>query len=209
VQVGVDIGQRQDPSAVVVVEMQLRDYEVTARDPRTGKVANYTGGALHYVARSLGRLPLGTPYSEVVERLVAVCEQLKAKRTLAVYVDANVVGQPVVDLLKDAGIRGLYAVYLTGGEREHKEGREIRLPKMLLVSRMKVLLQTGRILLPRTPEAEALKTELQNFETRFTEAANLQFGAFKVGVHDDLAVALGLACLDSARKRPSWETRRV
>jgi hypothetical protein len=49
-------------------------------------------------------------------------------------------------------------------------------------------------LLPKTPEAETLKIELQNFETRFTDAANLQFGAFKVGAHDDLAVALGLAC---------------
>jgi hypothetical protein len=211
IQVGVDVGQRQDPSAVVVTEVQLRDYSVARpalsadQDRETYERAlvaggpypparHVTGGELYYVVRTLGRLPLGTPYPAVAERLVSLCEQLAPRGQVTVYVDATGVGQPVVDLLEAAGVENLFAVYLTGGEREHREDREIKLPKMMLVSRMKVLLQTGRVLLPKTPEAETLKIELQNFETRFTDAANLQFGAFKVGAHDDLAVALGLAC---------------
>jgi hypothetical protein len=35
---------------------------------------------------------------------------------------------------------------------------------------------------------------LLNYEIRVNENASAQFGAFKVGSHDDLATALGLAC---------------
>jgi len=69
----------------------------------------------------------------------------------------------------------------------------VSLGKTWLVSRLQVLLQTGRILLPKTAEAEALAKELMDYEIRVTEQANDTYGAFKVGTHDDLVTALGLA----------------
>jgi hypothetical protein len=60
-----------------------------------------------------------------------------------------------------------------------------------MVSRLQALLQNGRLHLPRTPEAETLTEELQNFEIRVSEDANDRYGAFKVGTHDDLVTALG------------------
>jgi hypothetical protein len=60
-------------------------------------------------------------------------------------------------------------------------------------------LQTGRIKLPRTAEAEALARELQDYEIRISQDGDDRYGAFRVGSHDDLVTALGLACLvDSA-----------
>ena len=60
-------------------------------------------------------------------------------------------------------------------------------------------MQTGRIKLPRTAEAEALARELLDYEIRVDQDANDRYGAFRVGSHDDLVTALGLACLvDSA-----------
>jgi hypothetical protein len=56
-----------------------------------------------------------------------------------------------------------------------------------------VLLQTGRVHLPGTAEARALARELEAYEIRVTENANDTYGAFKVGTHDDLVTALGLA----------------
>jgi len=41
----------------------------------------------------------------------------------------------------------------------------------------------------------ALAEELLTYEVRVSESANLQAGAFKTGTHDDMATALGLACL--------------
>jgi len=61
------------------------------------------------------------------------------------------------------------------------------------VSRLQALLQSGRLHLPRTAEAEALAAELLDYEIRVDEHANDKYGAFKVGSHDDLVTALGLA----------------
>jgi hypothetical protein len=94
-------------------------------------------------------------------------------------------------------------VYFTHGDRRQEEreaaagggGGAIRvtLGKAHLVSRLQVLPQTGRIHLPETAEAKALARELRGHEIRVTENANDTYGAFKVGSHDDLVTALGLA----------------
>ena len=110
------------------------------------------------------------------------------------WVDATGVGKPVVDLLRDAGLN-VKEVYLNGTDQAITgERRELRLGKSLMVSRLQVLLQTGRIHLPSTPEAGLLIQELLNYEIRVNDNANAQFGAFRIGAHDDLATALGLAC---------------
>jgi hypothetical protein len=42
----------------------------------------------------------------------------------------------------------------------------------------------------------AMKDELLDYEIRISEDANERYGAFKVGAHDDLVTALGLAVQD-------------
>src|SRR5436190_2095429 len=61
------------------------------------------------------------------------------------------------------------------------------------LERLPALLQTGRLHLPRTREAEQTGKELLNYEIRVDQDANDNYGAFKVGSHDDLVTALGLA----------------
>jgi hypothetical protein len=68
----------------------------------------------------------------------------------------------------------------------------VHLGKAFLVSRLQMLLQSGRVHLPRNPAAETLAAELLNYEIRVDEKANDRYGAFKVGTHDDLVTALGL-----------------
>ncbi len=79
--------------------------------------------------------------------------------------------------------------------------REIRVGKTHLVSRLQVLLEQRLIALPETAEGRQLAQELQDFEIRVNENANLISGAFRTGAHDDLVVALGLSCLDDPRKQ--------
>ena len=57
------------------------------------------------------------------------------------------------------------------------------------------MLSYGKIHLPKTEEALALQEELINYTIKVNDNANFEFGAFKVGTHDDLVTALGLACL--------------
>jgi hypothetical protein len=117
-----------------------------------------------------------------------------------VYLDATGVGQPLVDLLTAAGV-DVTPVYFTHGDRcTPRQDGTVVLGKALLVSQLQVLLQSGCILLPRTMEARVLAEELLNYELRVDEKANETFGAFKVGTHDDLVSALGLAVMAGQRR---------
>src|SRR5215218_7059929 len=182
VTVGVDIGQRRDPTAIAVVEQEERRSSET-----------------HHIARHLERLPLGSPYPAVAERVAAVVRGVLAATSgeaPTLYVDATGVGTPIVDILRAANVGDLVqlkAVFFNHGDRRKVERGEVKLGKAWLVSRMQTLLQSGLLHLPRTAEAEALGKELLDYEIRVTEDANDRYGAFRVGAHDDLVTALGLA----------------
>ena len=203
VRIGVDIGQRVDPSAICVVAVeQWADLQ------------------WHFVARHVERLPLGTTYPAVVDRLVEIHGKLasqtsesETKRSLPygsvaypylrpppsrmnvrLWVDATGVGLPIVDLLREARLP-VTPVYLTGSDKVTKEGGELRLGKGLLVSRLQVLASCNRLHLDKKmPETQALLDEIKNYEIRTSDAGHTSFGAFKTGAHDDLVTALALAC---------------
>ncbi len=184
--IGVDIGQKRDPTALCVAHDEPRLV-----DGRTER---------HFLVRYLNRLPLGTPYPAVADRVAYIADQARERTRDAtiVYVDATGVGQPVVDLLRERVHRAqVVAVYFTHGD-QRSEALErgyprVTLGKAYLVSRLQALLQTGRLHLPRTRKAEVLSAELLNYELRVDEDANDRYGAFRVGTHDDLVTALGLA----------------
>ncbi len=183
VSIGVDIGQKHDPTAIAVVQAERREREGG-------------GSEWHHLVRHLERLPLGTSYPEVGRRVAAVVAEVVAKTGFepALHVDATGVGTPVVDALGNAGIRAkIYPVYFTHGDKRVTEGNQISLGKGWLVSRLQVLLQSKLLHLPQTTEAQVLTAELHNYEIRMSEDANERYGAFKVGTHDDLVTALGLA----------------
>jgi len=56
-----------------------------------------------------------------------------------------------------------------------------------------LLLQTGRIHLPKTADSKALEQELLNYELKMKTAGGTpEMGALRTGLHDDLVTALGL-----------------
>jgi hypothetical protein len=190
VTIGLDVGQRVDPTAIAVVETDERD--VGAERP-----------AVHHVVRHLERLPLGTAYPKVVERVAAIVAGVftRTGERTTVYVDATGVGTPVLDLLREAvDDADVVGVFFTHGDRRTEADGQITLGKAWLVSRLQALLQTGRLHLPRTREAEQTGRELLNYEIKVDQDANDKYGAFRVGTHDDLVTALGLAVqVDPAR----------
>jgi len=201
--IGVDIGQKRDPTAICVAEREDREIE--------GKQQ------VHFLIRHLERLPLGTPYPRVAERVARITDRVRARagERPTVLVDATGVGQPIVDILREEIPTGrVVGVYFTYGDRRTETGkgrqRQVSLGKAFLVSRLQALLQCFRLHLPRTREAVVLTEELLNYELRVDENANDRYGAFKVGTHDDLVTALGLAVqVDRAvrQDRATWGRR--
>jgi hypothetical protein len=194
VTIGLDVGQRVDPTAIAVVEIDER--------PGSGECP-----AVHHLVRHLERLPLGTAYPRVVERVgeivAGVVERTGERTTL--YVDATGVGTPVLDLVRETGVDAdVVAVFFTHGDRRTETDGQVTLGKAWLVSRLQALLQTGRLHLPRTREAEQTGKELLDYEIRVDQDANDKYGAFKVGTHDDLVTALGLAVQSEPGRIGVW-----
>ncbi len=181
--IGADIGKDRDPTAICVAEDDQR--LVAGRSE------------VHYLIRHLERLALGTPYPGVVRRIVEVGSAVRRRtdQRPTLFVDATGVGAPIVDLLVEDASRhaNVVPVTFTHGARRTVKGRRVTLGKAHMVSRLQALLRTLRIHLPKTGEAEALARELLDYEIRVDQNAHARFGAFRVGTHDDLATALGLA----------------
>jgi hypothetical protein len=212
VHIGVDVGQRYDPTAIVVCEVMERtsdrdewqyraDYDPARHGPWSDYVKAIEGV---YVARHLERLPLLTSYPDVAKRVVqVVCAPRLAACTRRMWIDATGVGIPVYELIAQAvrahkdgnGVQLQALTFVHGDKYDSLAGR---LGKAYLVSRLQALLQTGRVQLPpHHAEAEAMARELHDYEIRIdSQTANDTYGAFKTGAHDDLATALGLACLE-------------
>lgn len=218
VQIGVDIGQKQDNTAIVVCQVLERLGKPlpprTRFDIGQWRMAEIEHRQLetYYEARHIERVRLGTAYPQVAERIAAlVMHPALAGSRILVCVDVTGVGQPVYEMIYNAvsvlsgnqgkslgtGIR-MRPITFTHGDRYDRAGG--RLGKAFLVSRLQALLQTGSIKLPpRHEEAQAMARELKDYEIKVDANANDTYGAFKVGTHDDLATALGLAVLDDPR----------
>src|SRR5438874_2207334 len=119
--VGLDLGKRLDYSAVAVVERAewvVKEFDYLHWMDR-GQLQR---GKL--VVRFLERIQLGTPYTEVVERVVKIIERLRDRHGKGAYrqlvVDATGVGMPVVDMLRAAEPDcELTPVLITSGSDQH------------------------------------------------------------------------------------------
>lgn len=219
IHIGLDLGQQQDPSAIAVMEVSERPtgrvYEVNGR--------RYAIPESVYRTQHMARLDLGTAYKDVAakvgELVGALWEWEHGLRerglllpvdpqiTWDIWADATGVGRPVMEMIGDVlqssaktDRAQLHPVVFTHGDRYARGGYEGDgnvLGKGYLVSRLQVLFQDKRIVLPAGhPELQAMRNELQVYEIKVDENANDKYGAFRVGTHDDLVTSLGLACIE-------------
>jgi hypothetical protein len=180
--IGVDPGQSIDPTAIAAVR-------VDRSQPRPV-----------FQCGHLERLPLNTPYPGVIWRVSDLQARLSPLGAHAqVILDLTGVGRAVGDLFVD---RGIYPtnVTITAGHEEVKTGPgHYSVPKLQLVSRVQALLHDGRLLIQKDlPDTPALVSELQEFRATVTDSGRWTFGA-RSGAHDDLVLALALACWRAAK----------
>lgn len=198
---GVDVGKIRDSSAICAVSYE--DHLLAPGDPLCNEPPVFE---THYRVLGAERIPLGTSYPAVANRVSLLAKRLydrDSKGAYHVLCDATGVGGPVIDMIRGSIIPQCHvtAVTLTGGSRGDDSilwRSESSIGKAWLVSRLQAILQSSRLHAPRSEalaDLEAMIAELKTFEIRIKpDTGHEQTGAFTTGTHDDLAVALALAC---------------
>ena len=175
--VGLDLGQRRDPTAIVVVE------------------TNYHGATV----RAAERVMLGTPWAQVVERVKTVVTSPRLLGRCALAVDATGVGSPVVEMLKTAGLGcDIAAVTITSGEHESETSHcNWNVPKKDLMTALQLGIESGEIRIAQhMNNVGSLLREL--LDIRVT---GVRIGANRHNQHDDLVIALALAVWQTRHKK--------
>lgn len=185
--VGLDLGQAQDYSALVVLERPV----VPVGTPRHLRRPAYDLRYLH-------RWPLGTAYPAIVKDVRTLLQQPPLPNSI-LMVDQTGVGRAVVDMLAE-GLRGqvtcmFMPVTITAGQQATVSDTGcFNVPKKILVGTLQVLLQSRRLRIGRSlPGAAALVKELENFRIKITNARQESFEAWRASQHDDLVLAVALA----------------
>jgi hypothetical protein len=186
--VGLDLGQLRDPSAIAVVE-KTRVIRV----------------------RHLERFRLGTLYPSVVERVREITQHRELAGNCALAVDGTGVGAPVVDMLRAARLGcDIAAVTITGGDRQRQAGSVWSVPKRDLIAVVQVLLERDELKLARgLRELAALMRELMDVRSSAGLGGRVRVGADGCGEHDDLVIALALACWRAKRGQIGFGAGRL
>ena len=187
---GVDLGQKQDPTALALVRRM--EYRCAYGGPRFDGLG----------VVGLERVPLGTPYPVVVERLKRLTHRVDLLGRVKVVVDATGVGTPVVEAMRAAGLGAeVTSVTITGGAAETHKGLDYHVPKQDLMMGLQLLLEKGELKISRKgSEAGARVKELVNMRQQTGVRGRIRVGAEAFGEHDDLVMALALA---------AWKAKRI
>jgi hypothetical protein len=193
--IGLDLAQSHDYTAITVLERLEFAGEF---DPVMYARRKETALRLRF----LERVARGTPYTTVVERVREVARSPDLAGRCHLIADATGVGAPVVDMLRQANTEcRIWPVTITGGEMERYDGGRYNVPKRDLIVGLQMLLQRGELQIAAGLEHSAtLVEEMAGMRVRVTPSGHEQYAAWREGEHDDLVLAVALAC---------WGVRKV
>jgi hypothetical protein len=208
---GLDLGQAHDYTALAVA--QLVRVGTGEREPIPGSHVVYPDGTegrewrerthLRYDLRHLERFPLGVDYPSLVAGVGAIMRREPlASGATTLAIDHTGVGRPVVDMFLRARLPcTIVPITIHGGDTAHREGLAWSVPKRDLIAAVQVLLQTARLrVAPSLPEAATLTRELADYRVKISASGHDSYDA-REGQHDDLVLAVALACWASEKGR--------
>lgn len=216
---GLDLGKLRDFSALAIVERE----EPAAVRFGWSPVAEAYGGPPQAAAvlrvRHLERAALGTPYTRVVARVAELTRHPRLHGSSHLTVDSTGVGVPVVESLRAAqlGCRGMTAVTITGGERARQAasgfgvgvGEHWHVPRADLLGGLRMLLEKGELKIAKAMrESGTLIRELLSMRSSAASSSSSSVENLH-GEHDDLVLAVALACWQASRAKNAMGTQRL
>jgi hypothetical protein len=201
--IGVNIGQQQDSTAIVSVEMEARILHPGDSASGTPALSD-----THFLVRDMQRLPPATDDARICAMLAALVRQVHTRsyrfRLFLVCGQAGG-GRPLVQLLRktfaECGLQRICPishVTITGNARADArvlDGMDAVVGEAVLAQRVQHLVHTKRIHAAPTSGTEAVGRELAAIEITLAENVHDLRGGRKVGQHGDYGIALALACM--------------
>jgi hypothetical protein len=180
---GLDIGQQQEFTALVIME---RTY--VQGDIRDGRPT------AHYGARHMRRWPLGTGYAAIITDVAELLLKPELGKPMLI-VDETAVGRPIADLLARGQLNAwLWRAVITNGHEATCQNGVWSVPKKVLVSELQVLLQARRLRIAEAlPDAAILSKELAAFRMKAHVATDATIELWRERDHDDMVFAVALA----------------
>lgn len=177
---GIDVGKRQDHTAIVAVEFSLSKAEQP--DPVTYGARTQP----QLLLRHAESLPLGSDHLDLPARIRAVIASLAGPfKAIHLIIDATGESTLIEVLRRDRSLDAysLRPVAITGGYHTSQlSGGYQGIPRPDLLTRLRTAFQTGRLSLPAAPGLAELESELVAFRTDGHQSS-----------HDDLVFALALS----------------
>ena len=185
---GYDIAQASDYSAISVIQTTLEPP--------------------YYRLRHLERLLRKTPYPEQVKQVVELCDLIGRRygSMPLLCVDFTGVGAPVYDMIRSSyqGVTKGITITAVTTVISTDDGKIQRVPKIELISRLRIALESGHMKIARSlPEAETLTDELGNFELKVSESGHVTMAAAGTG-HDDLVLSVSLSLWFAHERHSGW-----
>lgn len=208
--IGVDLGQARDYTAVVVNE-RLQATRTITQVERSGLASwdrTQCKMVVYHRLTFLHRFQLGTSYPDIVEAVQRLLMQLPDRRDKPdLVVDATGVGRPVLDTMRERGLKPI-GITITGGvDATEKAWDDLRVPKRSLAATMQVVLQSGRLKIAADMELTPLLTrELETFKVKINVNGSEAFEAWREQDHDDLVLAAALAAWQAENRKDSYDT---
>ena len=195
--IGLDLGRSCDFSALASLEWPA------AMDPEPA-----------YACTTLKRWALSTPYMKVAAETAAFFLSLpKYGPPPLLVVDATGCGDAVYELIhmemaRFGVVGGIIGVTITGGSAvtQRQDGpARWNVAKKALVSTLQAVMGKDRLRVAATlPEAKTLLREFDSFAVKISpETGNESFESWRERDHDDLVLAVALACFGAERFLPA------
>jgi hypothetical protein len=181
---GLDLGQAAESTGLAVVEQTVTD------------------GSRRYAVRHLKRFTPGTAFVAVAAAVGAAVRDGGLGRPVVVA-DLTAVGPGVLPVLRRGASTRVVAAVVTAGLAAVEADGVWQVPKRDLVTGLQLLLQGRRLQVARDlPEAELLARELAAFRARPTLTPDPLTADWRERPHDDLVLAVALACWWAERHPP-------
>ncbi len=173
---GLDLGRKQDHSALVIIERSQRAMN-------TRYIDAYTKWEEFLSVRYAKQWKLGTAYGDVAKEAATIYKKVEALGRSVLVFDQTGVGDAVYEMIREH-LRGasVEGVVIT---------QEL---KRDLYAALETNLEQGKLKIPEDCySSRELKQELLTVEIRRV-GYGYKYGAFEKDAHDDLVMALALAC---------------